>query len=753
MTLVFKKVYARRKIRSDAFQLKFPEVVSQLDKFYVSKTFSEPSAHETVKQCCDNNNIPVHHHKDGHCTKYCKVETRHAMIMSWNDGLKYFNENILKNITTKCDKVSPQIFRAFAPWYLRLRNYHSCICTLHQEGEDMINAMHEYCNKCNCAICKDIVKETTKSEFRKSTRTNMVCKKFLITCINGNCNKCGVTTSSLLKKFAKCTGASDPETRITLNGWKTVTLKNGKSGKVRDEKSLKFDEYVEKLKAFLPTYLKHHIQAQLNQEAFDIDISTVEEDECVLLADFQMNLSHTYANTVQSEHWTKTQTTIFPVIAYIKINGIINCISIPVISNDILHDNAFVELAIGKAINYIETTYKITIKSLTLWSDGCAAQFKNKNQFLKLSKSARNFRHRFFASGHGKGPSDSEGAVVKHCVSEALRRGMKIYTPLIAYIYMQNNLEVLSNKHKIKGKERKANEVDARHFIYISEEEISRPEAPEITGLASQVKCNHHFENTGAAGTIIYTSTCCSCNSCIAQWQSRRSTSVSTTLKCKNIHIIGKPTITKLTPKSQTSAAAAVIRLGDKELMERAEARRRSLRSNIGNFYFIFSGEDGDICMNESKQSLFLCRLIEAPRKFQSGDKVNKRIIGKKWYWDQNIGGKHNHFVVKIQWYKGKWDGQLNTFVYTPEYLPKYPGRKKVEMIPAETYIWETMLRTHRRERNVQCPPLTIINVPYDKKTIKRIDRPIQIKPREIQLVIVNCKRDEGMYLKQSDGY
>lgn len=96
---------------------------------------------------------------------------------------------------------------------------------------------------------------------------------------------------------------------------------------------------------------------------------------------------------------------------------------------------------------------------------------------------------------------------------------------------------------------------------------------------------------------------------------------------------------------------------------------------------------------------------------------------------------------------------QLNTFVYTPEYLPKNPGRKKVEMIPAETYVWETMLRTHRRERNVQCPPLTIINVPYDKKTIKRIDRPIRIKPREIQLVIVNCKRDEGMYLKQSDGY
>ena len=66
----------------------------------------------------------------------------------------------------------------------------------------------------------------------------MVCTNYSITCINGNCNKCGVTTSSLLKKFAKCTGASDPETRITLNGWKKVTLKNGKDGKVRDEKFL-----------------------------------------------------------------------------------------------------------------------------------------------------------------------------------------------------------------------------------------------------------------------------------------------------------------------------------------------------------------------------------------------------------------------------------------------------------------------------------------------------------------------------------
>ena len=49
---------------------------------------------------------------------------------------------------------------------------------------------------------------------------------------------------------------------------------------------------------------------------------------------------------------------------------------------------------------------------LTIWTDGCGTQFKSKLQFFKISKMTMRVRHRFFASGHGKGPSDAEGAVV-----------------------------------------------------------------------------------------------------------------------------------------------------------------------------------------------------------------------------------------------------------------------------------------------------------------------------------------------------
>jgi len=52
-----------------------------------------------------------------------------------------------------------------------------------------------------------------------------------------------------------------------------------------------------------------------------------------------------------------------------------------------------------------------------LWSDGCAGQFKNKDQFYWLTTGFQAYGirlvHNFFQSCHGKGPSDSEGAVVK----------------------------------------------------------------------------------------------------------------------------------------------------------------------------------------------------------------------------------------------------------------------------------------------------------------------------------------------------
>ena len=80
------------------------------------------------------------------------------------------------------------------------------------------------------------------------------------------------------------------------------------------------------------------------------------------------------------------------------------------------------------------------LKHVHVWSDGCGGQFKNRNQVFWLTQfmgsingleaasdgdeeRARTGRvrvvHHFFQSCHGKGPSDSEGAVVKSSLRDA----------------------------------------------------------------------------------------------------------------------------------------------------------------------------------------------------------------------------------------------------------------------------------------------------------------------------------------------
>ena len=59
-----------------------------------------------------------------------------------------------------------------------------------------------------------------------------------------------------------------------------------------------------------------------------------------------------------------------------------------VLSNDLTHDNAFVEHATALVMTDIRETLGYEIKRMTIWSDGCGSQFKNKNQFFKVSTSA-----------------------------------------------------------------------------------------------------------------------------------------------------------------------------------------------------------------------------------------------------------------------------------------------------------------------------------------------------------------------------
>ena len=56
-----------------------------------------------------------------------------------------------------------------------------------------------------------------------------------------------------------------------------------------------------------------------------------------------------------------------------------------------------------------------------LWSDGCSSQYKGKNSFFYLDNFPIAVERNFFASEHGKGPSDAETGLISMRLDHAIK--------------------------------------------------------------------------------------------------------------------------------------------------------------------------------------------------------------------------------------------------------------------------------------------------------------------------------------------
>ena len=191
---------------------------------------------------------------------------------------------------------------------------------------------------------------------------------------------------------------------------------------------------------FIHSWIANH-QAR----KFDECIDKLPVDTIAILIDYSMNYSHEHANAPQSQWWSAYQSTLLPVIVYSKAKDgtVVWARSHVFMSGDLNHSNAAVQHAINIVIGEYEVKFKEEgreLKHVHIWSDGCGGQFKNRNQLYWLTQFTgsvygldddsdggkgvtRTGRvrvvHHFFQSCHGKGPSDSEGAVIKTALRDA----------------------------------------------------------------------------------------------------------------------------------------------------------------------------------------------------------------------------------------------------------------------------------------------------------------------------------------------
>lgn len=269
-----------------------------------------------------------------------------------------------------------------------------CVCCIHQNMKLMLMA-------CN-------IKFTYKDLLKK-----IVCDDLNAECMFSCCNKCPGTdaiSSSLWDE-------SEILSEIRYKQW----ISTDRCNLVTLVKTT--DEFINELKQNLIALKSHHFIAKKQSEYLKTLKETLKNNiECIALVDFSENYTFVVQDEVQSFHWTNDQATLHPFVIYYKENGSIKTETLCVIS-DCLNHNTISFYSFQKTfIDYIKNKYP-QFKKIHYFSDGSAAQYKNKKNFINICHHKDDFgleaEWHFFATSHGKSPCDGAGGTIKRTVRKA----------------------------------------------------------------------------------------------------------------------------------------------------------------------------------------------------------------------------------------------------------------------------------------------------------------------------------------------
>ena len=246
--------------------------------------------------------------------------------------------------------------------------------------------------------------------------------------------------------------------------------------------------FVELLQSSVEAYMEHFAIA-VHQDKYEKLRKEIlldsKEEECICVdMDFAENYEIVHRIEIQSEHWSHSQVTLFIVITHHleKDNpeGSSKVVSEAQIfvSEDGSHDTFFVQHAMDKLQHYFKTERNMTFSRWYINTDGAPSHFKNKytmhslKVFLEKSGAA-SVMWETCAPGHGKGPWDGIGAVIKRTI-----RALEVRHP--AKYYHHNALDVyFTLVHHFSGWKKGLSQrcsVDKFNFFYIKKDNLDNKE-------------------------------------------------------------------------------------------------------------------------------------------------------------------------------------------------------------------------------------------------------------------------------------
>lgn len=280
-----------------------------------------------------------------------------------------------------------------------------CVCTIHQNVKlIIIGAMLESVTNGRIKSYKDCISE-------------ILCPIPSSSCYLLECKRCP-GTSVFCEYLKTCFVEYEGENcEVSFDQWVATDRCDFKHLTLPLSEFLNY--FIKKLKKLIP----HYFTSSQQSEFVKILKSSLKDTEVLVQCDFSENYSFVLQNAAQGFHWNKKQATIHPFVIYFKnSNGDLAHYTFVAISDCLSHDTVAVKLFIDKLINFLKVKIP-NISKIFYVTDGSAAQYKNKKNFMNLIKHKEDYgidcEWHFFATSHGKGACDGVGGTIKRMAAKA----------------------------------------------------------------------------------------------------------------------------------------------------------------------------------------------------------------------------------------------------------------------------------------------------------------------------------------------
>jgi hypothetical protein len=258
------------------------------------------------------------------------------------------------------------------------------------------------------------------------------CNPPMEKCYFGKCDQCPIkeTFIELLTKAFDRRGIDNVEFRQWVSTDRS-TLETSK---------LSMDDFIQNFHEKLKNLLQHDFIAKEQARFLRQKKNELRESEFLIVGDFAENYAFIVQDAAQSFHWNNSQATLHPFVAYYKDNLELKHRSFVAISDCNQHDVVAVHLFQTRLINFLKSAHEVT--KIFYFSDGCAAQYKNRKNFINLCHHKQDFgieaEWHFFATSHGKGPCDGIGGSVKRLAARSSLQRIGVAEPILDPLALYN---------------------------------------------------------------------------------------------------------------------------------------------------------------------------------------------------------------------------------------------------------------------------------------------------------------------------